>query len=39
MDETLAPAAGADTSDARDEGISTVAEGVREMERRERERA
>jgi len=39
MDETLAPAAGADTSDARDEGISTVSDGVREMERRERERA
>lgn len=39
MSESQAPAAGADDGAARDEGLSSVSDAVRELERRDRERA
>lgn len=39
MKDTTAPAAGADTSDARDEGFASVSDAVAELERREKQRA
>ena len=39
MEDTTAPAAGADPSDARDEGFASVSDAVAELERREKQRA